>query len=54
MRPLVSSLMKKLLCMLLLAALPGAAYCQTSGSAAAPAYPHMVLNNTELRPVHSR
>ena len=54
MRPLVSSLMKKLLCMLLLAALSGAAYCQTSGAAAAPAYPHMVLNNTELRPVHSQ
>jgi len=45
--------MKKLLCTLLLAALPGSTYCQSPGAETAPAYPPMVLHNTELRPLHS-
>lgn len=45
--------MRKLFCTLFLAAFPCAAFCQTTGAASTPAYPHVVLTNTELRPLHS-
>jgi predicted alpha/beta superfamily hydrolase len=46
-------MMRKLLCTLFLAALPAAAFCQVGDATGAPTYPHVVLGNTEMRPLHS-
>lgn len=42
---------RKLLCVVLLAVLPCAAHCQAP---VAGAFPHVVLSNTEMRPLHSK